>query len=59
MRVLENDEVVAIFNEQQYAQDFIAYEKTISDKQFEIEKVDLKILYNSSTLQLLKHNKIA
>ena len=45
-RVLENDEVVAIFNEQQYAQDFIAYEKTISDKQFEIEKVDLKILYN-------------
>ena len=41
MRVLENDEVVAIFNEQQYAQDFIAYEKTISDKQFEIEKVDI------------------
>lgn len=30
-RVLENDEVVAIFNEQQYAQDFIAYEKTISE----------------------------
>ena len=40
-RVLENDKVVAIFNEQQYAQDFIAYEKTISDKQFEIEKVDI------------------
>ena len=40
-RVVENDEVVAIFNEQQYAQDFIAYEKTISDKQFEIEKVDI------------------
>ena len=40
-RVLENDEVVAIFNQQQYAQDFIAYEKTISDKQFEIEKVDI------------------
>ncbi len=42
-RVLENDEVVAIFNEQQYqyTQDFIAYEKTISDKQFEIEKVSL------------------
>ncbi|AXJ13362.1 hypothetical protein [Streptococcus pluranimalium] len=40
-RVLENDEVVAIFNEQQYAQDFIAYEKTISDKQFEIEKVGI------------------
>ncbi|BBD26516.1 hypothetical protein L6060_002704 [Enterococcus faecalis] len=40
-RVLENDEVVAIFNEQEYAQDFIAYEKTISDKQFEIEKVAL------------------
>ena len=40
-RVLENDEVVAIFNEQQNAQDFIAYEKTISDKQFEIEKVDI------------------
>ncbi len=39
--VLVNDEVVAIFNEQQYAQDFIAYEKTISDKQFEIEKVDI------------------
>ena len=33
--------MVAIFNEQQYAQDFIAYEKTISDKQFEIEKVDI------------------
>ncbi|STP93413.1 Uncharacterised protein [Enterococcus faecalis] len=42
-RVLENDEVVAIFNEQQYAQDFIAYEKTISDKQFEIEKVDIGV----------------
>ena len=40
-RVLENDEVVAIFNEQQYAKDFIDYEKTISDKQFEIEKVDI------------------
>lgn len=40
-RVLENDEVVAIFNEQQYAQDFIAYEKIISDKQFEIEQVAL------------------
>ncbi|WP_215717130.1 hypothetical protein [Enterococcus durans] len=40
-RVLENDEVVAIFNEQQYTQDFIAYENTISDKQFEIEKVDI------------------
>ncbi|ECL1891474.1 hypothetical protein FR539_10055 [Campylobacter coli] len=44
LRVLENDEVVAIFNEQQYAQDFIAYEKTISDKQFEIEKVDIAAL---------------
>nr|WP_181728235.1 hypothetical protein [Enterococcus faecalis]QFX76034.1 hypothetical protein [Enterococcus faecalis] len=40
-RVVENDEVVAIFNEQQYAQDFIVYEKTISDKQFEIEQVAL------------------
>ena len=40
-RVLENDEEVDIFNEQQYAHDFIAYEKTISDKQFEIEKVDI------------------
>ena len=45
-RVLENDEVVAIFNGQQYAQDFIAYEKTISDDDFEtlkdtIIKVDL------------------
>jgi hypothetical protein len=40
-RVLENDEVVAILMSNKYAQDFIAYEKTISDKQFEIEKVDI------------------
>ena len=40
-RVLEHDEVVAMFNDQQYAQDIIAYEKTISDKQFEIEQVAL------------------
>jgi hypothetical protein len=37
-RVLENDEVVAIFNEQQYAQDFIAYEK----RQFLISNLKLK-----------------
>lgn len=27
-RVLENDEVVAIFNEQQYAQNFVIIEKS-------------------------------
>lgn len=40
-RVIENDEVVAVFNNLDYAQDFIDYQATISDKEFEIEKVKL------------------
>lgn len=40
-RVLENDEVVAIFNQKEYANDFIDYQRTISDKVFEIEQVSL------------------
>lgn len=40
-RVLENDEVVAIFNRKEYANDFIDYQATISDKEFEIEEVAL------------------
>lgn len=38
-RVLQNDEVVAIFNRKDYANDFIDYQATISDKEFEIEEV--------------------
>ncbi len=40
-RVLQNDEVVAIFNRRDYANDFIDYQATISDKEFEIEEVSL------------------
>lgn len=38
-RVSKNDDVVAIFNREQYAKDFIVYQNTISDDYFEIEKV--------------------
>ncbi|HFD6739010.1 TPA: hypothetical protein ACF3QX_002883 [Enterococcus faecium] len=40
-RVLEKDEVVAIFESVKYAQDFIDYQATISDNEFEIEEVSL------------------
>lgn len=40
-RVLENDEVVAIFNRKEYADDFIDYQATISPKKFTIEEVAL------------------
>ena len=40
-RVLENETVVAVFNRLEYAQDFIDYQKTISEKQFELEVVAL------------------
>lgn len=40
-RVLENDEVIGIFNKKQYAIDFIEYQKTISDRVFVIETVSL------------------
>ena len=40
-RVLEDEEVVAIFNRKEYADDFINYQATISDKEFEIEEVSL------------------
>ena len=40
-RVLKNDEVIAIFNSRDYAQDFIDYQATISDSEFEIEVVSL------------------
>lgn len=35
--VLKNDkEVVAVFSSEEYAQDFIGYQQTISDDEFEI-----------------------
>lgn len=40
-RVLEDDEVVAIFNRKEYANDFIDYQATISPKEFTIEEVAL------------------
>lgn len=40
-RVLENDEVVAVFNRRKYANDFVDYQATISETIFEIEEVDL------------------
>ena len=40
-RVLQNDEVVAIFNDKEYADDFIDYQATISPKGFTIEEVSL------------------
>lgn len=40
-RVLEKDEVVAIFNSKEYANDFIDYQATITDKRFTIEVVSL------------------
>lgn len=40
-RVLQNDEVVEIFNRKDYANDFIDYQATVSDKEFEIEEVSL------------------
>ncbi len=40
-RILEDDEVVAIFKSKNYANDFIDYQATISDKKFEIEEVEL------------------
>lgn len=40
-RVIENDEVVAIFDKKKYAKDFIEYQATISDKVFEIEELSL------------------
>lgn len=38
-RVAKNDEVVAIFNREQYAKDFIAYQNTISDDYFDLGKM--------------------
>ena len=40
-RVIENDEVVAVFGSKKYAQDFVDYQKTISEKFFEVEQVAL------------------
>ena len=40
-RVLEDDEVVAIFNRKEYADDFIDYQATISPKEFTIKEVSL------------------
>ena len=40
-RVLENDEVIAVFNRKKYAIDFVEYQATISETVFEIESVDL------------------
>ena len=40
-RVILNDEVIAIFDTQKYANDFVDYQATISDDKFEIEVVSL------------------
>ena len=40
-RVIENEAVVAIFNSKKYAKDFIDYQATISETEFEIEEVSL------------------
>lgn len=40
-RVLESDNVIAIFNCKEYADDFIDYQETISDKEFVIEGISL------------------
>lgn len=40
-RVLENEIVVAIFDNKKYAKDFVAYQATISESNFDIEEVSL------------------
>ena len=52
-RVLENDEVVAIFNDKEYADDFIDYQATISPKGFTIEEVSLADWF-ASTKRVLR-----
>lgn len=41
-RVIEDGEVVGIFNRKEYVKDFVDYQATISEKKFEIESVDLE-----------------
>lgn len=40
-RVYLNDEVIAIFKTKRLALDFVKYQETISDEQFEIEEVEI------------------
>lgn len=41
-RVYLNDEVIAIFKTKRFALDFVKYQETISDEQFEIEEVKIE-----------------
>lgn len=40
-RVLKDDEVIAIFNNKKYANDFVDYESTIANDNLEIEPISL------------------
>ena len=39
IRVLLKDKVIAVFDNEEYAQDFIDYQATISNKIFKIERI--------------------
>lgn len=41
-RVILNDEVIGVFNSERFARDFVEYQATISDENFEIEVVSLQ-----------------
>lgn len=41
-RVVEDGEVIGIFDREEYAKDFVDYQATISEKVFEIESVNLE-----------------
>lgn len=41
-RVYLNDEVIAIFKTKRFALDFVKYQETISDEQYEIEEVKIE-----------------
>lgn len=48
-RVLENDEVVGVFKKEEYAEDFVEYQKTISDTEFLVEEIPLADWLSQST----------
>ena len=39
-KIVLNEKVIAIFDSKKFALDFIEYQKTISDFEFEIQKID-------------------
>ena len=41
-RVYLNDEVIAIFKTKRFALNFVKYQETISDEQYEIEEVKIE-----------------